>query len=131
MKKIAVDQLANEISKTLKDFEGATDEAVERGVLDTAEEAVKELRVADPPGSGQYGSWKKYNSGWGIKASKRGKKTDAIVHNKTKYRLTHLLEKGHAKVNGGRTRAFPHIAPVADKSEKWLVDNIRKRVENG
>ena len=131
MKKIAVDQLANEISKTLKDFEGATDEAVERGVLDTAEEAVKELRVADPPGSGQYGSWKKYNAGWGIKATKRGKKTDAVVHNKTKYRLTHLLEKGHAKVNGGRTRAFPHIAPVADKSEKWLVENIKKRVENG
>ena len=131
MKKIAVDQLANEISKTLKDFEGATDEAVQGGVLDTAEEAVKELRAADPPGSGQYGSWKNYNKGWGIKASKSGKKTEAIVHNKTKYRLTHLLEKGHAKVNGGRTRAFPHIAPVADKSEKWLVENIKKRVENG
>ena len=132
MKKIAVDQLANEISKTLKDFEGATDEAVQRGVLDTAEEAVKELRVADPPESGDYSKWSKnYNKGWTIKASKRGKKTDAIVHNKTKYRLTHLLEKGHAKVNGGRTRAFPHIAPVADKSEKWLVENIKKGIENG
>ena len=136
MKKIAVDQLANEISKTLKDFEGATDEAVQRGVLDTAEEAVKELRVARPTGSegspaGKYGSWSKYNKGWGIKASSRGKKTEAVVHNKTKYRLTHLLEKGHAKVNGGRTQSFPHIAPVADKSEKWLVENIKKRVENG
>lgn len=132
MKKIAVDQLANEISKTLKAFEGATDEAVKSGVLDTAEEAVKELRAADPPESGQYGSWREYNRGWGIKATIRGKKTEATVHNKTKkYRLTHLLEKGHAKVNGGRTRAFPHIAPVADKCEKWLVENVKKRVENG
>ena len=131
MKNIAVDQLANEISKTLKAFEGATDEAVKSGVLDTAEEAVKELRAANPPGSGDYSSWKDYNRGWGIKASVRGKKTEATVHNKTKYRLTHLLEKGHAKVNGGRTRAFPHIAPVADKCEKWLVENVKKRVENG
>lgn len=131
MKKIAVDQLANEISKTLKAFEGATDEAVKSGVLDTAEEAVKELRAANPQGSGDYSSWKDYNRGWGIKASVRGKKTEATVHNKTKYRLTHLLEKGHAKVNGGRTRAFPHIAPVADKCEKWLVENVKKRVENG
>lgn len=131
MKNIAVDQLANEISKTLKAFEGATDEAVKSGVLDTAEEAVKELRAANPQGSGDYSSWKDYNRGWGIKASVRGKKTEATVHNKTKYRLTHLLEKGHAKVNGGRTRAFPHIAPVADKCEKWLVENVKKRVENG
>lgn len=136
MKNIAVDQLANEISKTLKAFEGATDEAVKSGVLDTAEEAVKELRAARPTGSegspaGKYSSWKDYNRGWGMKASFRGKKTEATVHNKTKYRLTHLLEKGHAKVNGGRTQSFPHIAPVADKCEKWLVENVKKRVENG
>lgn len=128
-KKISVDQLSEEIAKTLKDFEGVTDKAVEHGVLDTAQDAVKELRVADPPGSGEYGSWSDYNKGWKIKATKRGKKTDAIVHNATKYRLTHLLEKGHAKVNGGRTRKFPHIAPVAEKSEKELINNIKKQIE--
>ena len=134
-KKVTIDNLSSEIMKTLKEFEGVTDKDCEDGVLDTAEEAVKELRQANPPGSGEYQSWKKYNSGWGIKATIRGKKTSAVVHNKKEYRLTHLLEFGHALVAGGRrvgrTRAFEHIAPVAKRAEENLVKNIRKRVENG
>ena len=130
-KKTTVDNLAKEIEKSLADFAGVTDEACESGVMDTAEEAVKELRSAHPSGSGEYGSWDKYNRGWKIRETKRTKNVMALIHNATDYRLTHLLEKGHAKVNGGRTRAFPHIAPVEEKAEENLVKNIRKRVENG
>lgn len=134
-KKVTIDNLSSEIMKALKEFEGVTEKDCEDGVLDTAEEAVKELRLANPPGSGEYQSWQKYNRGWGIKATIRGKKTSAIVHNKTEYRLTHLLEFGHALVAGGRrvgnTRAFEHIAPVAKKAEENLIKFIRKRVENG
>ena len=132
--KTTVDNLAATIAKTLKDFEGATDEACADGVLDTAQDAVKKLHSAHPSGSegspaGVYGSWNAYNKGWAIKAEKKRKSVMSIVHNKTKYRLTHLLEKGHAKVNGGRTQSFPHIAPVAEAAEEELVKNIKKRIE--
>ena len=57
------------------------------------------------------------------------------IENKTEYRLTHLLEFGHAIRRGGRkigdARAFEHIAPVAKKAEENLTKNIIKRVENG
>lgn len=132
-KKVKIDDLAKEIAQSLKDFEGVTDEACAAGVMYTAEEAVKKLRSAHPSGSGQYGSWDKYNRDWGIFQTKTDKKNHvkATVHNKNHYRLTHLLEKGHALVGGGRTRAFPHILPVAEDAEKELLENIKKRIEHG
>lgn len=124
-KKVKVDNLASELMKALEEFSDFTEEAVDKGVSETADEAVKELRNAHPSGSGQYGSWdKKYNKGWTVKKTKRDK--TATIHNATDYQLTHLLEKGHAKKNGGRTRAFPHIAPVAEKCEDTLINNIKK-----
>lgn len=40
------------------------------------------------------------------------------------YRLTHLLERGHRKPNGGRTRAIPHIK----KHEEEVKIRFNKRV---
>ena len=127
-KKVTVNELAKAIEDTLKDFVGVTEEACEKGVFETADDAVKALRAANPTDSGKYRSWKSYNSGWTVrkKVEKRRRGVQAIIHNATHYRLTHLLEKGHAKVNGGRTRAFPHIKPVEEKAEGELVKNIRK-----
>lgn len=128
-KKVTVDQLSQAILDELNEFVGVTEEAVDKGVSETAKEAVKELQNAHPGGSGKYGSWdKSYNKGWKIMQTKTDKRyhKKATIHNATDYQLTHLLEKGHALKGGGRTRAFPHIAPVAEKCEDELVKNIKK-----
>ena len=126
-KKCKVDQMTDVIMGYLKEFEEVTDDAAWDGVTETAKEAVKELRNAHPAGSGKYGSWdKKYNKGWTVKKTKRDK--TATVHNATDYQLTHLLEKGHALRQGGRTQAFPHIAPVAEKCEENLMRNIKRLI---
>ena len=129
-KKIKVDQLAKEIEKTLQDFVGVTEEACDKGVRETAKDAVQALRNAHPSGSGQYGSWDKYNRGWKVMQTKTDKRyhRKTTIHNETDYQLTHLLEKGHALANGGRARAFPHIAPVAEQCETDLLQNIKKHI---
>lgn len=130
-KKISVDELSNVIIDYLNEFKDVTEESCRSGVLKTANEAVKELRNAHPAGSGEYQSWDEYNSGW-TKRTERQKTrlggVQATIWNKDHYQLTHLLENGHAKVNGGRTRAFPHIAPVEEKCEYNLIKNIKSKI---
>ena len=47
-------------------------------------------------------------------------------HSPKKYQLAHLLEKGHAKRGGGRTKAMPHIAPAEENAVKELENDIKK-----
>lgn len=46
------------------------------------------------------------------------------------YRLTHLLESGHALRRGGRTRAFPHIKYGQDIAEKRMQELSEGAVKN-
>lgn len=134
--KCDIDQLANEVLLRLNAYKDVTTEAMISAVLKTSNEAVKQLQNAHPPGSGKYSSWDDYNKGWTASRDQKAKgkyKYDMVVHNKSKYRLTHLLENGHAIVAGGRTKGktnkFEHISPVAQLCEDLLMDNIIHELE--
>ncbi|MOA51074.1 hypothetical protein D3C78_1741730 [compost metagenome] len=80
-----------------------------------SKEGVNLLKDNSPKDHGDYAS------SWKRKKTKEG----YTIHNEEHYRLTHLLEKGHAKRNGGRVPAQVHIKPVEDQ----LVEEFEKRVE--
>ena len=42
------------------------------------------------------------------------------------YRLTHLLEFGHAKKNGGRTTAFNFVKPINDSVEQRYREKLEE-----
>lgn len=84
---------------------------MEKTKTDLSKQAVGELKTTSPRSNSKRTGT--YAKGWTKK--KRGKVI--IVHNK-EYQLTHLLEHGHAKVNGGRVEGQEHIKPV----EKHLQD---------
>ena len=125
-KTIKPDELSQAILDELENFKDVTEEAAWEGVVETSNDALQQLRNAHPSGSGKYRSWDKYNRGWTVKKTKRDKTVQ--IHNATDYQLTHLLEKGHALRDGGRSQAFVHIAPVADKCDTELLNNIKKHI---
>ena len=94
-------------------------------LADEIEKAMKEqLDLANEVGK-YAGGWKKQEG----QTATRSK--SSVIHNEKHYRLTHLLEFGHAKVNGGRVAAKPHIAAVEQKAIKSFEDEIRKGIEKG
>ena len=113
------DELAEEITKELARYAKATKEKVEEAKDDVSKELVKDLKSDSPK---QTGSYKK---GWRRKKTKLG----YIIHNKTDYQLTHLLEHGHAKKNGGRVSAKVHIRPNEEKAIKVYLEKIEKAVK--
>lgn len=46
------------------------------------------------------------------------------------YRLTHLLENGHALRQGGRTQAFPHIKYGDELAQERMMELSKEAVES-
>lgn len=47
------------------------------------------------------------------------------------YRLTHLIKNGHAKRNGGRTKAQDFITPNYNKLEQNFEEGIKEVISRG
>lgn len=109
-----VNDLTAQLNRQLALYADSVIEEVEEAAKDVASEGVDMLKARSPK---RYGD---YSKGWRVKKVK-GK---YVIHNKTNYQLTHLLEKGHAKVGGGRVPPKVHIAPV----EEELIEELQRRV---
>lgn len=119
-KKVTIEQLVAEVDKILEDYGDDVQTAVEKTTVNYAKIGVRMLKESSPVGPGPQSG--RYAKGWAYKRSGEGTKTSAIIHNKTDYQLTHLLENGHALRQGGRSPAVVHIAPVEDKVCRDYVD---------
>ncbi len=108
-------QMKELMDEVNKDVERSAKTNIQR----VAKESVQKLKNTSPRKTGSYAS------GWGTK--KQGE-MDVVVHNRTDYQLTHLLENGHVirnkKGTYGRTHGIKHIAPV----EEWAVDELPRRI---
>lgn len=121
MATIKADQLAQEIVKILDDYLDTTVDKMKEAVDKAAKQAVNELKTSSPKRTGAYAK------DWAAKKDRKANKWayGKVVYNKKHYRLTHLLEKGHRKVNGGMVAASPHIAKVEEKAINTLVEGIK------
>lgn len=117
MANIEIKDLSRSITDTLQRYSEEVSYKLEVVKKDTAKESAAHLRAGKKPY--RYGH---YAASWTYK--KDG--TAYVVHNKKHYQLTHLLEHGHAKINGGRVDGIPHIKPVEIEAAKIFVRGIER-----
>lgn len=127
--KVNIDKLSLEIIKQLELYQDTTQEIVERAVKNTAKLTAMEVNenAAEAFGGNEY------NKSWSYKRDKslKGKWAfSMVVYSKPpNYRLAHLLERGHAKVNGGRVEGKEHIRPAEESAiknlENYIIEGIK------
>ncbi|MEF7566420.1 HK97 gp10 family phage protein [Bacillus infantis] len=118
----SVDNLANEIARQLRLYEQDVRQEVEVSKEEVSKELVSQLKQHPSPKlTGDY------RKGW--RAKRVGNKF--IIHNKTDYQLTHLLENGHAKAGGGRVEAIPHIRPAEQEAITEFLRRVERAIDRG
>lgn len=124
---VDADNFALAVWEILQETNSSVDTALTETLKTAAKDTAKNLRQISPRRPGLPA---RYASGWVASTRTKG---EWIVYNKTHYRLTHLLEKGHVTVYktgkyGSRrnTTANPHIA-IAEKEMKATIGKLLER----
>ena len=117
--RVRIDQMAHVIMEGLQDYADLATEDLKAAVKKAGNEAKKDIQENAPVKTGAY------KKSWAVKTTKETSNAmEVVVHSTNRYQLAHLLEFGHAKRGGGRTRAFPHIAPAEQKAAELLEKEV-------
>lgn len=119
--KVTIDNLSKAVMEELENYKDLTTTQIKSAVKKTDQTVRKEIANTAPQRSG------KYAKSWRVKTTRE---TDhslvVVIHSPTRYQLAHLLEFGHAKRGGGRTKAFPHIERAENVGMKQFEDMIEE-----
>lgn len=119
----SIDDLADLVMDGLREYSELADTAMKKAVRKTAASVRKEISENAPKDTGTYAK------SWATKkVTENSHKLEVTVHSKKRYQIAHLLEKGHAKRNGGRVNGKPHIAPAEENGADLLESLIKKEL---
>ena len=126
--------LGLDVSEILKEYSDEVQREVAFSAYEVGEVVVRSLHATSPKGNtGKYArgwTWDTVTTSHGL--------IQIWIHNETSYRLTHLLEYGHALVKGGRlteggykvgeVRGIKHIQDRRDLAERELIKRVEERL---
>lgn len=128
--KIDIEGLYIAVGRILEDYSDEISAQLDAAADKVSKEAVQAVRAASPVHRGEITRKGKrrapgtYKKGW-----KRKKMQGRYIIYNTQGGLTHLLEHGHAKKNGGRTRPYPHIEANAEIAARKFEEQARQILE--
>lgn len=116
---IEMDRFADAMDGILTDAHGKLKVGARKSVAKGAKVAKRDWVANAPRKTGAYAASITYRVN-----QKSEEVVAAEVGSKTLPGLSHLLEKGHAMVGGGKTTAFNFIGPAADEAFKTTTEAI-------
>lgn len=126
--RIKIEELSNYLQDGLKMYGQEITEAVDQAASEAIRDLQKETRRTAPKGA--RGKYAKYISQKRKYRTERGSAYIWYVR-APEYRLTHLLVKGHATRNGGRTRPNPFLQNALSKIVPRYIRKVEEAVKNG
>lgn len=124
--KIRAEQLSEAVMAGLNQLSNTTSQGVKAAVEKAGKTVKEQIRAGAPTRSGTY------KQSWAVKkTAENANSLQVTVHSRNRYQLAHLLEHGHAKRGGGRTRALSHIAPAEALGEQQLIQDIERMISRG
>lgn len=119
--RVSIDQMASAIMEGLQDYADLATDDLKAAVKKAGTTVRKQIQTTAPSDTG------KYAKSWSVKNTKETSNSlEVTVYSKNRYQLAHLLEYGHAKRGGGRTKAQPHIAPAEEAAISQLERDIKR-----
>lgn len=119
----SIDDLADLVMDGLREYSELADTAMKKAVRKTAASVRKEISENAPKDTGTYAK------SWATKkVTENSHKLEVTLHSKNRYQIAHLLEKGHAKRNGGRVAGHLHISPAEENGADLLESLIKKEL---
>ena len=129
-KKIKVSQLEKAIMNCLETYSDEVTTAAKSAVDEISDEALKIVNDHAPTDKRKIKRKGKYKRSLKTRTMYESvtEKKNVIYASGDEYRLTHLLENGHALTKGGRTAPQPHFKYGDDYINKELLKRTIKKI---
>lgn len=124
---VSVDEMADALAELFADYTTEVNDKLRDATKTIARKGANAVRASARANVGGTG---RYAAGWTYKAEDKRLSTSAVIYNKDRPGLAHLIEHGHVTRNGtgrtyDRTPAHVHIEPVEEQILKDYLNEVR------